>query len=132
MSTVVTKPLDLAQHRAAEALVSFPGDSIEAKERRALAAAWHAGKLKDEFPSASAARTYLQELFQVSERQIRRTEKMLDHPDVLVRVVKGPVSITNASHVLEHPGLDMLHIAWGCAPAEARRDFLQQIVRRNG
>jgi hypothetical protein len=131
MSTVA-KPLDWTQRRAAEALVSFPGDSIEAKERRALAAAWHAAKLKDEFPSASAARMYLQELFQVSERQIRRTEKILDYPDVLVRVVKGPVSITNASHVLEHPGLDMLHIAWACAPEEAPRDFLHEIGRRDG
>jgi hypothetical protein len=122
MSTVA-KPLDWAQRRAAEALVSFPGDSIEAKERRALAAAWHVAKLKDEFASASAARMYLQGLFRVSERQIRRTEKILDYPHVLVRIVKGPVSITNTAHVIEHAGLDMLHIAWDCAPEEARREF---------
>jgi hypothetical protein len=68
-----TSPADRAQHSAAEA--RFPGDSIEAKEQRALAAAWHVARLKDAFPSASAARMRLQELFQVSERQVRRPKK---------------------------------------------------------
>jgi predicted RNase H-like nuclease (RuvC/YqgF family) len=97
-----TSPLDRAQRSATEALARFPGDSIEMKEQRALAAAWHVGR--DAFPSATDARMHLQELFQISERQIRRAEKILDDPDIVSRVVRGPVSITNASHVLEHPG----------------------------
>jgi hypothetical protein len=125
-----TSPADRAQHSAEEALARFPGDSIEAKEQRALAAAWHVARLKDAFPSVNAVRMHLQELFQVSERQIRRAEKILDYPDIINRVVRGPVSITNASHVLEHPGVDMLHIAWACASEEARRDFLHEIGRQ--
>jgi hypothetical protein len=124
-----TSPADRAQHSAAEALARFPGDSIEAKEQRALAA-WHVARLKDAFPSVNAVRTHLQELFQVSERQIRRAEKILDYPDIVNRVVRGPVTVTNASHVLEHPGVDMLHIAWACASEEARRDFLHEIGRQ--
>jgi hypothetical protein len=132
LMTTPTSPLDRAQRSATEALARFPGDSIEAKEQRALAAAWHVGRLKDAFPSATDARMHLQELFQVSERQIRRAEKILDYPDIVARVIRGPVSITNASHVLEHPGVDMLHIAWACASEEARRDFLHEIGRRDG
>jgi hypothetical protein len=80
----------------------------------------------------TAVRLHLEGLFDISERQIRRVEKILRYPDIVRLVLKGPVSVTNAAHVIEHAGIDMLRIAWACAPAEARRDFPQDIGRRDG
>jgi hypothetical protein len=77
----------------------------------------------------TAVRLHLEGLFAISERQIRRVEKILRYPEIVQLVLKGPVSITNASHVIEHAGIDMLRIAWACAPERARQEFRQLIDR---
>jgi hypothetical protein len=89
-------------------------------------------ELKREFPSVTAARLHLERLFGVSERQIRRAEKILRYPEITKLVLKGPVSVTNASHVIEHAGVDMLRIAWACAPEDARQEFCQQLADGQG
>ena len=43
--------------------------------------------------------------------------------------MKGPVSVTNAAHVIEHAGFDMLCVAWACASEDARREFREQLDR---
>ena len=124
-----TVPLLKAARLGAEARSRFPSDSDDDKERRALKAALNVAELRDEFPSVTAARLHLEGLFAISERQIRRVEKILRYPDIVQLVLKGPVSITNASHVIEHAGLDMLRIAWACAPEDARQEFREQLDR---
>ena len=66
------------------------------------------------------------------ERQIRRVEKILRYPEIVKLVLKGPVSVTNASHVIEHAGIDMLKIAWACAPEDARREFCKELAMSGG
>jgi hypothetical protein len=63
----------------------------------------------------------------VSERRIRRAEKNLLYPEIVKLVLKSPVSVTNASHVIEHAGIDMLRIGWACAPEDARQEFCEQL-----
>lgn len=127
-NTTMTSPLREATRQGAEARSRFPGDSDDDKERRALKAALHVAEIKHEFPSVTHARFHLERLFNVSERQIRRTEKILRFPEIVQLVLKGPVSVTNAAHVIEHAGIDMLRIAWACAPEDARQEFRAQLA----
>ena len=122
-TTETTVPLLKAARQGAEARSRFPSDSDDDKERRALT------ELRDEFPSATAARFHLERLFNVSERQIRRVEKILRYPDIVQLVLKGPISVTNAAHVIEHAGVDMLHVAWASASEDARREFCDHLDR---
>ena len=130
-SETMTSPLREATRRAADAMARFPGDSDDAKERRALKAALHVAEIRDQFSTVTAARFHLERLFNVSERQIRRAEKILRFPEIVQLVLKGPVSVTNAAHVIEHAGVDMLKIAWACAGEAARREFCEQL-RKEG
>jgi hypothetical protein len=82
-----------------------------------------------EFPSVTAVRFHLERLFNVSERQIRRAEKIMRYPEIVQLVLKGPVSVTNAAHVIKHAGIDMLRIAWACASENARREFCEYLDR---
>jgi hypothetical protein len=125
--TTMTSPLREAARQGAEALARFPGDGDDDKERRALKAALHVAELMGEFSSVTAVRFHLERLFNVSERQIRRAEKILRYPEITKLVLKGPVSVTNASHVIEHAGVDMLRIAWACAPEDAQQEFCEQL-----
>lgn len=131
-STVTTSPLREAARQGAVAMSHFPGDDNAAKERRALKAALHAIELKREFSSVTAVRFHLERLFNVSERQIRRAEKILPCPEIVKLVLKGPISVTNAAHVIEHAGVDMLRIAWACAPEDGRQEFCEQISTAPG
>jgi hypothetical protein len=128
-TTMMTSPLREAARQGAQAMSRFPGDGDDNKERRALQAAFHVAGLKGEFSSVTAVRFHLERLFGVSERQIRRVEKILRYPDVVQLVLKGPVSVTNAAHVIEHAGFDMLCVAWACASEDARREFREQLDR---
>ena len=127
--TMMTSPLREATRQGADAMARFPGDSDEDKERRALKAALHVAEIKHEFPSVTHARFHLERLFNVSERQIRRAEKILRYPKIVELVLKGPISVTNAAHVIEHAGVDMLRVAWACAPEDARQEFCEQLDR---
>ena len=124
-----TTPLEFVVRQGADARSRFPSDSYEDKKRRALKAALHVVELKREFSTVTAARLHLEGLFGVSERQIRRAEKILPYPEIVKLVLKGPASITNASHVIEHAGVDMLRVAWACAPEDARQEFCQQLKK---
>jgi hypothetical protein len=93
----MTVALRQAQRDAASALRQFPGDDNEDKERRALKAALHVHEIAHEFSSTTATRFYLEGLFRVSERQVRRAEKILRYPEIVKLVLKGPVSVTNAA-----------------------------------
>ena len=79
-----TTPFEFAVRQGADAKSRFPTDSYEDKERRALKAALHVAELRNEFP-LTAARVRLARLFSVSERQIRRAEKILLHHQCLAR-----------------------------------------------
>jgi hypothetical protein len=126
---VQTTPLEFATRQGADAVSRFPSSSYEDKERRALKAALHIAELRNEFPGVTAIRVHLAGLFNVSERQIRRAEKILRFPEIVKLVLKGPASVTNASHVIEHAGVDMLRIAWACAPEDARLEFCEQLKK---
>jgi hypothetical protein len=115
MTETMVTPLESVAQQGAEARSRFPGDSDDDKERRALKAALQVAELKGEFSSVTAVRLHLERLFNVSERQIRRAEKILRYPE-----------ITNASHVIEHASVDTLRIAWACAPEDARQEFCEQ------
>jgi hypothetical protein len=132
MAETMTLPLREAARQGAAAMARFPGDSDDDKERRALQAALHVAELKNEFSSTTAVRFHLERLFNVSERQIRRAEKILRYPEITKLVLKGPVSVTNASHVIEHAGVDMLRIAWACASEDARQEFCEQLAAEQG
>jgi hypothetical protein len=121
-------PLEAMARQGAEAMSRFPGDGDDDKERRALKAALHVAELRGEFSSITAVRLHLERLFNVSERQIRPAEKILPYPEIVKLVLKGPVSITNAAHVIEHAGADMLRIAWACA----RQEFCRQLADGQG
>ena len=82
-TTMMTSPLREAARQGAQAMSRFPGDGDDNKERRALQAAFHVAGLKGEFSSVTAVRFHLERLFGVSERQIRRVEKILRYPDVV-------------------------------------------------
>jgi hypothetical protein len=127
MSETTMTPLGSVARQGAEAMSRFPSDSDDDKERRALKAALHVAELRPEFSSVTAVRLHLEHLFGVSERQIRRAEKILPYPEIVRLVLKGPVSITNASHVIEHAGVDMLRVAWACASENARREFWEHL-----
>jgi hypothetical protein len=122
-----TTPLEFATRQGAAAMSRFPTDSYGDKQRRALSAALHIAELKREFSTVTAARPHLEGLFDVSERRIRRAEKNLLYPEIVKLVLKSPVSVTNASHVIEHAGIDMLRIGWACAPEDARQEFCEQL-----
>jgi hypothetical protein len=122
MTETMMTPLESVAQQGAEARSRFPGESDDDKERRALKAALQVAELKGEFSSVTAVRLHLERLFNVSERQIRRAEKILPYPEIVKLVLKGPISITNASHVIEHVGVGMLRVAWACAPEDAGRN----------
>jgi hypothetical protein len=111
-------------------MARFPSDSLEGKERRALKAALHVSELAGQLGSVTNARFRLEGLFNVSERQIRRVEMILAYPEIVKAVLKGSVSITNASHVIENAGVSMLRIAWECAPETDRQQFLEEVRAR--
>jgi hypothetical protein len=129
MTEAMTSPLREAARQGAEAMSRFPRDSDEDKERRALKAALHVSELRGEFSPVTAVRLHLERLFNVSERQIRRAEKILRYSEIVKLVLKGPVSVTNASHVIEHAGIDILRVAWACASENARQEFCEQLDR---
>jgi hypothetical protein len=104
MTETTTALLEIAARQGTEAMSRFPSDSDDDKERRALKAALQVAELEREFSSVTAARLHLERLFGVSERQIRRAEKILRYPEIVKLVLKGPVSVTNAAHVIEHAG----------------------------
>lgn len=124
MSEPVGQVLRHVWDAAKDAKRQFPGDGDDAKERRALKAALHVAELLEQFGNPTKARAWLEDKFGVSERQIRRAEKILVYPEIVRMVLKGPVSVTNASHVIEHAGVDMLRIAWACATPTDRQRFL--------
>jgi hypothetical protein len=123
MTETMMTPLESVAQQGAEARSRFPSGGDDDKERRALKAALHVAELKREFSSVTAVRLHLEHLFKLSERQIRRAEKILAYPEVMKLVLKGPISITNAAHVIEHAGVDMLRVAWACAPRTPDRNF---------
>ena len=69
--------MEQARRAAAEALARFPGDSDEDKMQRALKAALHVRSVIPAYSHITAARFALAPLFRVSERQVRRSEKLV-------------------------------------------------------
>ena len=119
--------MEQARRAAAEVLARFPGEADEDKMQRAVKAAMYVRSVIPAYSHITAARFALAPLFRVSERQIRRAERIFNHPDMIPLVLKGAISVMTAAHVAEHPGYDVLLCAWTCAPAEARREFLAEI-----
>jgi hypothetical protein len=125
MTETMMTPFASVTRQDAEAMSRFPSDGDDDKERRALKAALHVAELRRGFSSVTAVRLHLESLFNVSERQIRRPEKILPYSEIVKLVLKGPISVTNPAHVIEHADVGMLRVAWfsldvGSCPAQSR------------